>query len=272
MSSGRANTGYFRNGCPYSRMGRGPEPFVIFQGLEFENKPPSRLVAWGVLGGYKFLGEAYTVYAVGRKANLPDGYTLADMASDYAAMVREEFGQPVDVMGVSTGGSIALHFAADHPDLLRRLIIHSSAHTLSPSAKGLQIRVARLAELGRWREAYATLFEPMLPAHALGLALAWIGSSLMALGAPRDASDLVVTVEAEDVHAFKDRLSEITAPTLVVAGSDDPFYTEALFRETAAGIPNARLVLYAGKGHVPTGKQFEQDVRAFLSETASPPG
>jgi pimeloyl-ACP methyl ester carboxylesterase len=269
MVSASANAGYFRNGCPYNRFGSGPEPLVILQGLWFENQPASGFIAWGMLSGYKFLGEAYTVYAVTRKPGLPDGYTLPEMAGDYATVVQEEFGQSVDVIGVSTGGSIAMHFAADHPDLVRRLIIHSSAHTLSPYSKGLQIRIARLAELGRWREAYATLFEPMLPVGFAGRVIAGLGGALMARGAPRDASDLVITVEAEDAHAFHDRLGEITSPTLVVAGTDDPFYTEDLFRETAAGIPDARLVLYEGKGPVPSGKQFEQDVRAFLLEKPS---
>jgi hypothetical protein len=40
----------------------------------------------------------------------------------------------------------------------------------------------------------------------------------------------------------------------------------ALFRETAAGIPNARLVLYKGMGHPASGKQFGRDVLAFLLE------
>jgi hypothetical protein len=44
----------------------------------------------------------------------------------------------------------------------------------------------------------------------------------------------------------------------------DPFYTETLFRETAAGIPNARLVLYRGMGHPASGKQFQKDLRSFL--------
>jgi len=49
-----------------------------------------------------------------------------------------------------------------------------------------------------------------------------------------------------------------------VAGDEDPFYTPELFRETAAGIPNARLILYPGKGHAPSGKRFRRDVLAFL--------
>jgi len=39
-----------------------------------------------------------------------------------------------------------------------------------------------------------------------------------------------------------------------------------LFRESAAGIPNARLILYEKMGHPANGKQFERDVMAFLKE------
>jgi pimeloyl-ACP methyl ester carboxylesterase len=86
----------------------------------------------------------------------------------------------------------------------------------------------------------------------------------MALHAPRDPADLIITVEAEDQHDFKDRLAEIQVPTPVVAGENDPFYTAALFRETAASIPHARLILYSGMGHPAIGKQFERDVLMFL--------
>lgn len=51
-----------------------------------------------------------------------------------------------------------------------------------------------------------------------------------------------MTIEAEDKHDFKDRLAEITVPTLVIAGDQDPFYSETLFHETAEGIPNARFI------------------------------
>ena len=86
----------------------------------------------------------------------------------------------------------------------------------------------------------------------------------MALHAPQDPSDLVVTVEAEDRHNFRDRLGEIAAPTLVVAGTEDPGYTVELFRETAEGIPNGRLILYEKMGHPASGKQFKRDVLQFL--------
>ena len=105
-------------------------------------------------------------------------------------MIREEFGGPVDVIGVSTGGSIVQHFAADHPDLVRKLIIHSSAYILSDVAKQVQLRVGHLARRGQWRAAYAALISPMFPSRGvLGCAarpVVWLASLMGGLifGAP----------------------------------------------------------------------------------------
>jgi pimeloyl-ACP methyl ester carboxylesterase len=259
--------GYLQSGLPYNRFGHGPRPLVIFQGLFFENKPQAARMS----SMYHFLGEVYTVYAVMRRPGLPQGYTLTDMADDYAAMISQEFGKPVDVLGVSTGGSIAQIFAADHPDLLRKLVIHSAAHSLSENAKRLQWRLAELARAGRWQEANALTLDAVLPPHGIADAargpLAALASRIMtALDKPADANDLLVTIAAEDVFDFKSRLGEIAAPTLVIAGDEDPFYTPELFRETAAGIPNARLILYEGQGHGPAGEQFARDVIGFLRD------
>ena len=266
MTRSQEAAGYFRSGLPYNRLGHGPWILVVFEGLPFEHKPRTGMEAGHLRNMYGFLNQAYTTYAVTRKPGLPDGYSMKDMADDYAAMIREEFGGAVDVIGTSTGGTIAQHFAADHPDLVRRLVLYSSAYTLGDAAKEVQMRVGHLARQRKWREATAALFGFAMSPSRFGTIAAAIASLMMSLAAPNDPSDLIVTVEAEDKHDFRDRLAEIKAPTLVIAGAQDPFYTEALLRETAAGIPNARLILYEGKGHTPTGKQFSQDVLAFLNE------
>jgi pimeloyl-ACP methyl ester carboxylesterase len=237
---------------------------MIFQGLMFENKPQP-----GMTFGYRFLEKDYTLYAVLRKPGLPQGYSLKDMADDYAVMIREEFGGPVDVIGVSTGGSLALQFAADHPGLVQRLVIHSSAYRLGEAGKEVQLEVGRLVAQGKNAHAAAAMMGFMLPRSQILKTLlgplVWLGSRIMSLGKPKNLSDLVVTIKAEDKFNFKDRLAEISAPTLVIAGSDDPFYTPALFRDTAEGIPNARLVLYENMGHPAGGKHFKQTTLAFLT-------
>ena len=128
------------------------------------------------------------------------------------------------------------------------------------------MRVADLARQRQWRAAYATLLSPAQYSKLV----VWVGSLLAGMfSAPDDPSDLVVTIEAEDKFNFKDRLAQIAAPTLVVAGDKDPFYPEVLFRETAEGIPNARLILYKGMGHPAHGEQFGQDVLMFLKENTT---
>ncbi len=265
---GRPCSGRFGGGLPFDRRGRGPRPLLVFPGLAFENQHMDRLTARFVFGAYRDLLDAYTVFVVARRAGLQEGVSVADMAADYAAMIAEEFGGPVDVVGTSSGGSIALQFAADHPRLTRRLVVHSAAHTLGPRGKEIQLEAARLAARGQWGRAAALLMEWVLPSRGAGRLLTRCMRPLAALamssGAPKDPADFVATVEAENAFAFRDRLGEIKAPTLVVAGAEDPGYTPRLFRETAEGIPGSRLLLYEGMGHPARGRRFRRDLTEFL--------
>jgi pimeloyl-ACP methyl ester carboxylesterase len=133
------------------------------------------------------------------------------------------------------------------------------------------MRGAHLAQKRRWVKAYAVMLGPLLPDREvmkyLCTPILWLASLLLGLlAASKDPADLVITIEAEDGHDFKDRLGEISAPTLVIASERDPYYTETLFRETAEGIRNARLILYPGMGHPVSGKQFGRDILAFLEQ------
>lgn len=276
MTTPNATAGYFRSGLPYYRPGRGLRPHVIFQGLWVENKPPSPMAAR--FTGYRFLEEDYTTYLVTRKPDLPSGYSMHNMSDDYATMILEEFAGPVDVIGVSTGGIYRATLAADHPDLVRRLVLHSTAHSLSEAGRAVELHIGELARQRHWRQVYTAMLGLVLsPAgitRGVGRLAVWIGGYMLALipsMVPQDPSDLVVTIEAEDQHHLKDQLSEITVPTLVVAAAKDPFYSESLFRETAEGIQHARLILYQGMGHPASGKQFRQDVLAFLEESSTVP-
>jgi pimeloyl-ACP methyl ester carboxylesterase len=83
---------------------------------------------------------------------------------------------------------------------------------------------------------------------------------------------MLVTVAAEDTFDASPRLRRITAPTLLVAGGRDRFYTPELFRETAERIPDARLRLYQDKGHagVMTHKPAVREIVAFLRVDQQP--
>jgi pimeloyl-ACP methyl ester carboxylesterase len=59
-----------------------------------------------------------------RRSSLEEGYVTQHMSEDYADLIRDEFGGQVDLInGISYGGIIAEHFAADHPDLCQRVVL-----------------------------------------------------------------------------------------------------------------------------------------------------
>jgi len=263
-------TGYFENGLPYVHIGSGPHILVVFEGLGFENKPPSGMMLRWIRGIYEAFAEDHTVYSVTRKPGLPAGYSMRDMSEDYAAMIKDELGGPVDIMGLSTGGPIAQHFAADHPELVRHLVLTETGYRLTEEGRKLQWRLGELARQGKWRSVSSILIDAMYSKggtkkHIFKL-LMWFFVTFVA---PADPSDFVVTLEAEDKHNFKDRLAEIKTPTLVIGGEEDFLYP---IRETAEGILNAELILYEGFGHnaiFDNKNQFQEDVLKFLKSLPS---
>lgn len=101
-----AATGYSRNGLPYFRMGRGQRIIVIFGGgPDFAHTPPSGFQLRMTASSFKDLAKEFTVYYVSRRGGLPAGYSTRDMSNDYAAMIQDELRWPVDIMGLSSGGT-----------------------------------------------------------------------------------------------------------------------------------------------------------------------
>ena len=267
MAKPATATGYFENGLPYVRIGSGPRNLVIFEGLSFNHKPPSGMMLRMARSSYKSYVQDFTVYSVNRKPNLPKGYSMRDMSEDYATMIKQEFDGPVDVMGVSTGGPMAQHFAADHPELVNRLVLASTGYRLLERSAELQMRVAELATKGKWSAASVALIGTVFGGIKgfFFKVVAWLFGKRF-LGSGEFPLDGVVEIEAEDKHDFTDRLAEITVPALVIGGEDDFFYN---VKELADGIPNAKLILYENAGHdAMMKKQFSEDVLAFLTDNS----
>ena len=189
---------------------------------------------------------------------------MSDMAADYAATIGAEFEPPVDVIGISSGGSIAFHLAAEHPQLVRRLVIQDGGCRQTETGRQWQCEVARLARAGRWRAVAEQMIRVVQPDNAAGHAAARLFSPLMAMSAPDDASDMIALVEAEDAFDFSERLGEIAAPTLVACGELDPFSGAQLARETAAGLADGRAIVYEGRRHGVRGDAFGRDLVEFL--------
>ncbi len=263
-----AQTGTFLGEFPYVRLGNGPQNLVILPGLTLENEPPSRFAAWTYrLGFGRFAGDR-TVYVINRRRGMPAGYTTQDMAADYARVIESELG-PSRIVGFSTGGSIAQYVAIDHPEAVLSLALIVSASRLSEEGRQTCERWHHLTREARWQELRADMASATVTGEKnKRFARAFMKAfGRIVLGTPSDPSDFLTTLEADLGHDTTGRLAEISAPTLVLGGSEDPFFSEGLLRETAEGIPDATLRVYEGVGHgVPKERKrrYENDVLAFF--------
>jgi pimeloyl-ACP methyl ester carboxylesterase len=201
---------------------------------------------------------------------MPSGHTVADMAADHARFIHEQLGGRVDVvLGVSYGGIIALYLAANHPEVVRHVVIVAAAATISERGKELDLRWARLRAEGRYAEAGAAMLEYVMPGPRFGglrrLAGRAVGPVLAKIRTP--AADLLVEGEAEFAYDARDVLGRITVPVLLVCGDADLFFPRAAVEETAAGIPDSSLVLYPGLGHARTAanRRVPRDVLDWLA-------
>ena len=90
---------------------------------------------WDFPSQYQRLAETSTVYIISRRRNMPKGYNTRDMAADYARAFESEIGT-ADVLGISLGGYVAQHFAADYPDYVNRLVLACAAYRVSDEGRG----------------------------------------------------------------------------------------------------------------------------------------
>jgi pimeloyl-ACP methyl ester carboxylesterase len=213
------------------------------------------------------LSQMRRVVYVNRRSGLPQGMTMADLAAEHAQAIDALGAGPVDVVGVSTGGSIAQQLAADHPDAVRRLVLIATGCRLDAKTRHLQSHVAADIRAGKPRRALASaalgVFVPR------GESLARVVAPLMAPVAKRvgDLSDLATTIEAEDDFDLARCDGTITAPTLIVAGTRDRFYPQELLEDTQRLIAGSVLHRIPRRGHLTVMNDARATalVRGFLA-------
>jgi len=264
MRAVEVKAGLLVGGLPFARLGNAPRVLAIFPGLADAAWDVTNHT-WDLLAHYRRFADEFTVYVISRKRGLPRGYTTRDMAADYARAFETEIG-PAVVLGISLGGYIAQHFAADYPQYVQQLVIGCAAYRVGDVGRKIPERWVELARQHRWREFYLdiakvtlrefhqTFYQFLLP---------------LVRTKPSDPADFLVSVEACLAHDGADLLGRIQARTLVIGGTDDVFFPPSLLRETAERICGATLRLLDHGGHAAYELQedkFENAVLEFLHD------
>lgn len=169
------------------------------------------------------------------------GATVADLARLVLALADSLGIERFAYAGVSLGGAVGLQLAVDHPERVSSLaVICSSAHF--NGSKAWEERAARVrAEGMEWlvESADARWFTPGFSVPRL-------------VRDHREAAPEGYAACCDALGAFdlRERLAEISAPTLLVAGREDPATPPAHLREIADAVPGAALVEIPGASHL----------------------
>jgi len=253
---------------PFAAIGTGA-PIVVLAGLSPTTGVEGNGTVRAALGRLGSLASRHRLVVLNRRPALPRGMTMADLAAEHAEAIAQALATPVDVLGVSTGGSIAQQLAADHPGTVRRLVLVSTACRLGPEGRRTQRQVAARLRAGARRKAFAVMGAGLVPPGRGQIpagAVAWLVGPF-AIRDRQGLDDMATTIEAEDAFDLAGCPTRIQAPTLIVAGGDDRFYTRELFEETARLIPGSRLRVLEKRGHVTvmTDRRFRPALSEFLS-------
>lgn len=196
--------------------------------------------------------------------------SLDDFAAALATTLDALKIKRATIVGLSLGGMVAQALALQQPDRVRSLVLaHTSAQT-SPSVRDVwAMRLSALDEGDMEGQVQGTLtrwFTSEFAANA-PLTLSWI-AGLIRCTPPEGYAAAVRAIQRLD---YLERLSQLTAPVLVVAGAQDTAAAPPLASAIAERVPNARLHVIercAHLGNVEQALAFTERVGAFLLATA----
>jgi len=168
--------------------------------------------------------------------------------------VMDELGlQQADVVGLSLGGWLAAELALRYPQRVKRLVLVDAAGVRVPGVPRGDIFMATPAK------ARALLFHEPTSTLATTLVPDAVPADRMeTILRGREAAARLLWHPHVAQRKLTSRLGRITAPTLVVWGSDDKLLPLAYGERYAGGIPGARLVVIERSGHLPPFEQPER--------------
>jgi pimeloyl-ACP methyl ester carboxylesterase len=229
-----------------SQMGTG-EPLLLIMGVS------GSLGLWEPVTSP--LAERHRVIAFDNRglggSERGDGpITIASMAADASALIDAlEVGR-AHVLGWSLGSAVAQELALAHPDRVGGLILYGTWGRLDGFQRAMFTALRHPWQTGDTEVALAALglgFSPELLNSPEFEAMREQSRPLF----PKTEAQIRATVEQFDAafqHDTLDRLSGISAPTLVITGEQDLFTTPRHCRAIAERIPRARYELLTGPG------------------------
>jgi pimeloyl-ACP methyl ester carboxylesterase len=203
--------------------------------------------------------------------------TIEAMARDAIEFVEAMDLARVDLLGFSIGSFVAQEIALIRPDLLRRVVLASSAPQGAAGMHGWAPAV--IGAVGQPQpnpQGYLDVF--FAPTPTSRTAGAEVAGRIFGRTTNRDEPTTWQTRQAQydavcawgiPNHSLLERVSAIDLPVFVANGDSDPMILPRYSYLLAGLLPDARLTIYPDSAHgflFQHHGQFAADVQAFLAE------
>ena len=210
-------------------------------------------------------------------------YSLRDLAEDALGLL-DAFGlESAHLAGMSMGGWIAQLVALDHPDRVASLTLISTSPTAGASdpdlpemSEKLQAFFAEEASEPDWSDRDAVIdfivdgVRPFAGSRPFDEA-AIRSIATRAFDRTTNLGSSITNHAAIDSgDRWRERLGEVSVPTLIIHGTEDPMYPYGNAVALAKEVPGAQLLALERVGHeVPPRALWDVIVPAILQHTAS---
>lgn len=199
----------------------------------------------------------------GRSPVPPGPYTIEDLGSDLLAALDRLGIERASLCGLSLGGMVSMWVASEAPDRVDRLVLCNTSAYMGPPERWTE-RATLVREQGTDAIVDGAIERWLTPAGRGTRAEQRLRAMLHATPDEGYAS----CCEAVGSTDLRDRLAAIRAPTLVIAGADDPALPPERARRLADAIRGARLEVIERGAHLVNVERPEEFNRALLGHLA----
>ena len=232
----------------YFRFGSGEGTMVILPGLSVQSVMD---FAPAVAAAYRPLADAFSIYVFDRRADLPAACSVHDMARDTAEALRALGLRDVCLFGVSQGGMIALVLAVEHPDLVKKLALGSTAARVTASQYRVIETWVRLAEQRDRTGLYLAFGQAVYPPAMFEQAKAALTAAALTV-TDEELTRFITLAKGAKSFDVTAELSGVRCPVLVLGAADDGVLGPDAASDLIARLkdrPDFSFHLYDGYGH-----------------------
>ncbi|MBR5336878.1 MAG: alpha/beta hydrolase [Lachnospiraceae bacterium] len=249
----------------YCRFGEGKRAMALIPGLSIVNVLKS---ADAIADAYQVLAKDFAIYVFERRNDLPAPYRVDDTARDTVEAIHVLGLKNICLCGASYGGMTAMTIAAEHPELVEKVVVAStSAHVTEEDYKVVGGWVS-LAKEGKVKE-LCLAFGEALYNKSVFEASKDLLVEMAAAVSEDELKRFIILGEGMEGFKIKDRLEQIRCPLMVVGDSDDRVLgteaTEEIIRIMKEK-PGFASHIYDGYGHAvfDLAPDFKERVLQFL--------